>query len=180
MHILAGCAAEAVSYETSRYGQGLLKHSLLLGMCGAALREDEYVDVGKLFHFAAHKVPELAKGIGGIQRPEIAAPKGGASFDVGRLTSEDKVQVPLKSERPLVLRCYFGDKRRRRDLLGLSKRINDVLRDHSARGEEAPVFVDADEFPGAYEMAGDYSIEDDRVTVAVFLGRDEEDVVEME
>ena len=180
MHILAGCAAEAVSYEASQYGQGLLTHSLLLGMRGAALREDEYVDVGKLFAFAADKVPELAKGIGGIQRPELAIPRGGASFDVGRLTSEDKVQVPLKSERPLVLRCYFGNKRRKRDLLGLSKRINDVLRDHSARGHGAPVFVDADEFPGAYQMAGDYAVQDDRVTVAVFVGRGAEDVAEFE
>jgi WD40 repeat protein len=180
MHILAGCAAEAVSYETSRYGQGLLTHSLLLGMRGAALREDEYVDVGKLFHFAADKVPELAKGIGGIQRPELAIPKGGASFDVGRLTSEDKVRVPLKSARPLVLRCYFGDKRRRRDVLGLSKQINDVLRDQSAHGEGAPVFVDADEFPGAYQVAGDYQVEAKDIRVTVFIGRGKVDVAEFE
>ena len=180
MHILAGCAAEAVSYEASQYGQGLLTHSLLLGMRGAALREDEYVDVGKLFAFAADKVPELAKGIGGIQRPELAIPKGGASFDVGRLTSEDKVQVPLKSARPLVLRCYFWDKRRRRDLLGLNKRINDVLRDHSGRGEDAPVFVDADEFPGAFQLTGEYLTEGDSINVTAFLGRGDEDIAEFE
>ncbi len=33
--------------------QGLLTHSLLLGMKGAALREEEYVDVSTLFGFAA-------------------------------------------------------------------------------------------------------------------------------
>src|SRR6202021_1306701 len=68
LHILAGCAADAVSYEASRYGQGVLTYSLLLGMRGARLREGEYVDVVDLFSFAADKVPELARDIGGIQR----------------------------------------------------------------------------------------------------------------
>ena len=37
MHVLAGCAADAVSYEATRYGQGLLTYSLLTGMTGGAL-----------------------------------------------------------------------------------------------------------------------------------------------
>jgi len=45
LYILAGSAADAVSYEASRYGQGLLTYSLLLGMRGAALRENQFVDV---------------------------------------------------------------------------------------------------------------------------------------
>lgn len=36
MYVLSGCAADAVSCEASSYGQGLLTHSLLLGMRGAA------------------------------------------------------------------------------------------------------------------------------------------------
>ena len=35
IHVLAGCAADAVSYEASRYGQGVLTYSLLLAMRGA-------------------------------------------------------------------------------------------------------------------------------------------------
>ncbi|HKI38119.1 MAG TPA: caspase family protein, partial [Gemmataceae bacterium] len=53
MHVLAGCAADSVSYEATRYGQGLLTYSLLLGMRGAKLREGEYVDVVDLFGYAA-------------------------------------------------------------------------------------------------------------------------------
>ncbi|MGH9883231.1 MAG: caspase family protein, partial [Pyrinomonadaceae bacterium] len=51
-HILMGSAADAVSYEASRYGQGLLTYALLKGMKGPALRNDEFVDVRKLFGFA--------------------------------------------------------------------------------------------------------------------------------
>ena len=35
IHVLAGCAADAVSYEASRYGQGVLTYSLLLAMRGS-------------------------------------------------------------------------------------------------------------------------------------------------
>lgn len=37
-HVITGCAADAVSYEASRFGQGLLTYSLLEGMKGASLR----------------------------------------------------------------------------------------------------------------------------------------------
>ncbi len=61
LHILAGCASDSGSYEASRYGQGVLTYSLLLGMRGAALKEDQFVDVGTLFNFAADKVPALCR-----------------------------------------------------------------------------------------------------------------------
>ena len=40
-HILMGSAADAVSYEASQYGQGLLTYALLKGMKGPALNNDE-------------------------------------------------------------------------------------------------------------------------------------------
>ena len=86
MYVLAGSAADAVSYEASLYGQGLLTYSLLFGIKGAALRNSEFVDIMTLFQYSANKVPELAKDIGGVQKPEIRIPHGGQSFDIGRLT----------------------------------------------------------------------------------------------
>ena len=45
MHIITGCTADAVSYEASRFGQGLLTYSLLEGIKGTALRNDRFVDI---------------------------------------------------------------------------------------------------------------------------------------
>jgi len=70
-----GSAADAVSYEATQYEQGLLTYALLQGMRGPALREEEYVDVSKLFQHAADAVPDLALHIGGIQRPGLPLPK---------------------------------------------------------------------------------------------------------
>ncbi len=170
MHILAGCAANSVSYEASRYGQGILTYSLLLGMRGAKLRAGEYVDIVNLFGFAADKVPELAKDIGGVQRPTVASPRGG-SFDIGRISTEDREKVPLQAVKPVLFRSNFQEEVRTRDVLGLGRRVNDRLQDASAAPRGAKlVFVDTDDFPGGIQTTGRYKVEGDKVTVTVKTG----------
>jgi hypothetical protein len=174
MHVLAGCAADAVSYEATRYGQGVLTYSLRLGMQGEALREDQFVDVRGLFEFAADRVPKLAGNVGGIQKPELYSPQGSGSFDIGQLTAADRVQIPLQSERPLVLRSQFQEKEMFADVLELSKHVNELLRTADARSPaESVVFVDAGEqIPGSYLIAGQYQIKGDEVTANVNLFHD--------
>jgi len=78
MFIISGCAADAVSYEASRYGQGLLTYTILQAMKGVALREDKFVDVNTLLNYSREEVPKLAAGVGGIQEPQLLIPKGGS------------------------------------------------------------------------------------------------------
>ena len=129
------------------------------------------MDVSRLFQYAADQVPQLAQNIGGIQRPQIAAPKG-SSFDVGQLTSEDKPRIPLAMVRPLILRASFQHERPPfSDSLGLSRRVDTELRDASdpaARGATI-VFVDADELPGALRLAGRYRQEKDEIWLEAYL-----------
>ena len=173
MHVLAGCAADSVSYEASRYGQGLLTYSLLLGMRGGALQDDEYLDVVRWFDFAATRVPELARDFGGIQRPLVSSPRGN-TFPIARLTGEDKAAVPLRAVRPLFLRSSFQDDKRFRDDLAVTKEVDAALRDVETRGFDAPlVFVDAIECPDAYQMSGRYHREAGKVTVEVRLFKGE-------
>jgi WD40 repeat protein len=160
-HILAGAAADRVSYEASRYGQGLLTYALLSGLRGAALREGEYADISTLFQYAVDEVPKLAKGIGGVQRPLVASPKG-SSFDIGRLTAEDKKQVPLAQVRPLMLRAEIQSEDFM-DTLRLQARLNAALREQNqstARG--ALMFVDADEHPDGWKLRARYRRQEDR------------------
>jgi WD40 repeat protein len=154
-HILAGAAADRVSYEASRYGQGLLTYALLSGLRGAALREGEYADISTLFQYAVDEVPKLAKGIGGVQRPLVASPKG-SSFDIGRLTADDKKRVPLAQIRPLILRADIQSEDFK-DALRLQARLNAALREQNqsaARG--ALMFVDADEHPDGWKLRARY------------------------
>ena len=95
LHILAGCAADAGSYEASRYGQGVLTYSLLFGMRGGSLKEDQFVDVSTLFKFSAQQGAEVGLGIGGIQRPVIASPKGD-TFEIGQVRPTTQPKIPLQ------------------------------------------------------------------------------------
>jgi WD40 repeat protein len=175
-YILAGSAADAVSYEASRYGQGLLTHSLLVGMRGAALRENRFVDVNTWFAFATEEVPKLAKDIGGIQKPRPAIPYGGESFDVGMLLDEDKAQIHVASVRPLFLQSNFQDEVRFIDHLKLAARVNEALREVSVRGAGASlVYVDASEYPDGYLLTGRYRVAGSSVKVRVTLFKGEKE-----
>lgn len=171
-HILMGSAANAVSYEATQYGQGLLTYALLQGIKGAALRENEFVDISRLFNYAADQVPQLARNIGGVQRPLIAAPRG-TSFDIGQLTEAEKRQVPLSTARPLILRPNFLSEDG--DVLELSRLVRKRLDDASVteRGNPAAVvYVDGEEMPGAVRPSGIYTVEGETVTINLVLRQD--------
>jgi hypothetical protein len=177
-HVLMGSAADKVSYETSQFSQGLLTYALLEGMKGAALLKEEFIDVSKLFQYAADRVPELARSIrvGGIQRPLIAAPRG-TSFEVGQLKSEDKQAIPLAREKPLVLRPVFINADQGFDNLELMARVRKRLEEESYAGVRGRagadvVYVEADELPGAVRPFGQYRVEGETVRVTVNLIRD--------
>ena len=173
MFVLAGSAADAVSYEASRYGQGLLTYSLLMGMKGASLRDGDFVDVATLFEFARDNVPQLARGIGGIQEPVVAVPKGGSSFDIGELNATDREAIPLSVERPMILRASFQDRDLFDDHLALGSHVNTALRATGRGADPTIYFVDATDFQDGYRIAGQYSVKDGIVEVVarIFRGR---------
>ncbi|MCB9080251.1 MAG: caspase family protein [Lewinellaceae bacterium] len=80
MFVLAGSAADKVSYEATQYGQGLLTYSLLEGMSGLGLTDDKRVDVMTLFQRSRDRVPELAQGIGVFKPPCWLYPSKGEAL----------------------------------------------------------------------------------------------------
>lgn len=169
-HILMGAAADKQSLEATQYGQGLLTWAILQGMKGAALRDDQFVDVQKLFQHAADEVPRLARSVGGIQKPLIASPRG-TSFDIGQLTAADKPLIPLATVKPMILKVSINSAvPPKKDDIKLSSFINAALREQSAnpRGSGI-VYVDAEELPGAYILSGDYRKQGDNVTIEVYV-----------
>jgi WD40 repeat protein/uncharacterized caspase-like protein len=156
-HILMGSAADKVSYEASRYGQGLLTYSLLQGMRGEALDEGGRLDVANWFRTAQREVPELAQGIGGIQQPVISSP-GGQTFPIALFTPEDRQQIHLPGLKPQLLRARVEDEDQS-DPLQLEEPVRALLRATSipaTRGETRPdpplVYLDqvAGDVAGAY------------------------------
>jgi WD40 repeat protein len=164
MFILTGSAADKVSYEAGQYGQGLLTYSLLQGMSGLALSEDKRVDVMTLFQYSRDKVPDLAKGIGGIQTPVLAFPVSGASFDIGIVDAQTK--IPLAQVKPVFIRNVFQDEDRFDDVLGLADALEKYFRELTAKGAQAEIiFVDVQEYEDAYSIKGRYKVTGEAVEV---------------
>ncbi len=177
MYILTGSAADAVSYEASKFGQGLLTYSIIEGIRGAALREGQLIDVDMLFQYSRDRVPNLARGIGGIQVPQVFSPYGSASFDLGYLTEQDKAEIPLAKEKPVFVMSVLAEASSFDDILGLEKMLDEKLRSVSARGASASfIFFDTRSFPEAYRIRGQYDIEGDKVNVRlnIFYGSETE------
>lgn len=175
LHIISGCTAGQSSYEASQFGQGILTYCLLSGIKGAALRENQYIDINELFQYAREKVPQLAKNLGGIQEPKIFSPYGAESFDIGVLTSEDKEKIPLAKAKPMLIQSNFQAESEFLDYLNLTPKVNAQLMDLSFRGNAAPwVFLDVVHYPDAFRAVGRYTVNGNMINakVLVFKGND--------
>lgn len=158
-HVITGCAADAVSYEASRFGQGLLTYSLLEGMKGASLRENRFLDVSQWFQYARDRVPQLANGLGGIQTPQICSPLNNESFDVAELDDKEKQQIPLAREKPVFIRSLFQEESNFADILGLGKTLDILLNETSEKGRESNyLYIPVDDFPGSFQVLGRYEL----------------------
>ncbi len=178
MFVLAGAAADAVSYETSKYAQGLLTYSLLLGMESSP---DDDIDVSQWFNYAVDKVSELARGIGGIQKPVMNNPaplaragsatvagKSAGSFPVGQLGREARglIKENMKTAVPFVVRASLQDELQYLDRLGLEEALNGALREESAADGPRLSFVDRGSLTGAYRLIGRYRVDGEKLVVS--------------
>lgn len=174
-YVLMGSAADKLSYEATRYAQGLVTYTLLEGLKGAALSEDSYASVVKLFEYAQASVQEKARQQGLEQRPYIIAPETSGSFPIGKFTAAEQGAISLASPLPLILRPTLQNERLRYDNLRLTSLMRQGLRDANyvrARGGQASiVFVDADEMTDAITPSGAYTVEGESLKISVVLVR---------
>jgi hypothetical protein len=165
MFILSGCAADAYSYESSQYGHGLLTYTLLQGMKGAALNEEEYLDVASLFNYSREVVPQLAEGIGGTQVPQMLIPKNG-SFDIGQLKQNDQIKIPLMNPKIVFVRSSFQESNELEDKLNLSEFLDQRLLELSENDINSKfVFFDRRSYPDGIKITGGYQISDGSITL---------------
>jgi len=182
MHIITGSTADAVSYESNQFGQGILTYSLLEGLKGASLKEDKFVDVMLWFQRAKERVPDLASGLGGIQDPVIFSPyvegkykEGAESFEIGELNYEDKELIPLAKSKPIFVLSIFQDDENFDDYLNISEKVDEKFRELTAKGSDAPlILIETRNFPSAYRLRGRYKISGKNIILKVnlFKGKD--------
>jgi uncharacterized caspase-like protein len=170
--VLMGAAASKAGYETSSYGQGLLTYSLLKGIKGAALRDEKFVDVARLFTYAQDEAPRLAESSGTAQQPHFMA-KQGATFDIGMMLPADREQIKLAQSKPLILPPQLFEESAGYDSLDLSKVFREQLREASVTSRINAVLINADEYPGAVKLTGIYQAVGTQVRVRLVLRKDQ-------
>ena len=171
MFVLAGSAADKVSYEASQYGQGLLTYSILQAMSGFKLRNGKYVDISLLFEYARDEVPKMAESIGGIQTPTMLTP-GSGSIDIGIFN--EQVHIPLSPKKPVFVRNYFQEETAFDDVLNIGELLESQLQEITAKGTQASlIYVDIPKYKDAYSIKGLYGLAEGRVSLQakLFKGR---------
>jgi hypothetical protein len=175
--ILMGSAADKPSYEASKYGEGLLTYALLDGMRGRSVAEGGQLIALRWFQDASQEVRILAASIGGVQKPEIAAPEA-TGFPVALLDAADEGRIPLAAVKPELLHLTCHDDNDS-DPLGLGALVRARMREisqPSARGAGEPPIVyldDVDEGPtDALIPKIVYKVTGDSVTLRLRLDRE--------
>ncbi|MCC7465948.1 MAG: caspase family protein, partial [Saprospiraceae bacterium] len=163
--IITGSLADMVSYEASKYGQGLLTYSLLRGMTGPGLKDGRLVDVMTLFQHARDEVPKLAETIKQKQTPVIASE--GDSFPIG--IKDASVSIPVAEEKPVFIQSkffvtgYFGDTL---GGTGLGKYMDQYFFDQRIKGPAAKyVFYDIPNLDDGYSVRGSYTVQNGQVVL---------------
>jgi WD40 repeat protein/uncharacterized caspase-like protein len=161
--IITGSLADMVSFEASKYGQGLLTYSLLRGMTGPGLKDGRMVDVMTLFQHARDEVPKLAESIKQKQTPVIASE--GDSFPIG--IKDATVSIPIAEEKPVFIQSkffevgYFGDTL---GGIGLGKYLDQYFFDQRIKGPAAKfVFYDIPNLDDGYAVRGSYTTQGGQV-----------------
>ncbi len=164
--ILSASAADQSAYESSSFGQGLLTYSLLNGIkTGEGLRDGQYVDVSKWFYYAEDEVTNLAKGINGLQEPQVF---GQASFDIGKVDSSVLNKIKLSSKKIMFTTSNFHNESNFRDNLSLGKMMDNKLNELNYQSNSSMGFSASDE-QNVYSINGAYNIIGNAITVKVLL-----------
>lgn len=172
--LLAGSAADQLSYESANVEHGMLTYSLLEAIDRASadgLRQapsgELFVDVERWLTYAASRVESLKNEVGlkGVQRPEFKRSASGTTFDIGVTTTERRGSVGLKPPKPVVIIGEFEmDKE---DPAGIEDAVKAAMRESTV----VKPWFDLAKHPNVFRIAGSYTQEGSRVLLKVYLQR---------
>ncbi|HZH97692.1 MAG TPA: caspase family protein, partial [Fimbriimonadaceae bacterium] len=172
--LLAGSAADQLSYESANVEHGMLTYSLLEAIDKASaegLRQtpsgELFVDVERWLNYAANRVESLKSEVGlkGVQRPEFKRSTKGASFDIGVTSAERRGALNLKPPKPIVIVGTFQQDEE--DPISLETEVQKSMRDSKA----LKAWFDISKHPNVYRLAGNYTVEGEKVKVKLYLQR---------
>lgn len=181
-YILMGSASDTISYEANQYRQGLLTYSLIEAMTtDRNLRDGKFLDIENWFAFAEDRVEDLAKGIGGIQRPSFFKSNFAKTFDIGRIESDEQKQIHVAQPVPLILQPELREKDKFTDKERLTEKLEARLIEQSFISNRREIstinYSKATSAANGISPRGVYVVNaDNTISVEVSLIREEEEI----
>ncbi len=172
--LLAGAAADKVSYEASRFGQGVLTYALIEGMLGPALDDADLLMVSRWVAWAEAQVPKHAAGIGGVQEP-VARRGSAGDFPLGQLPVTDRPRIELRKVLPVMVSARVVGRGGRQDTLRCTDAINQRLRDKAGRDQATFVHWDSEPIARTWQITGTCARDRSNVVFEGFVTRTAED-----
>lgn len=177
LFLLSGSTADKKSYESSKFGQGLLTYALLTGMRGEGevfyIDDDNapLIDLMRLFSHARDKVPVLAESIREVQTPTLGFPRQVSSIYIGQF--DNASEIPIGREKPVLVRPLFQGGNSFGDEQAFNPELEKQLRREAQRGARAKwVFIDAYRYKNGYTLAGRYTIQGEALKLQANLLKD--------
>ncbi|MFQ3587370.1 MAG: caspase family protein [Fimbriimonadaceae bacterium] len=170
--LLAGSAADQLSYESPNVEHGVLTYALLEAVDRAtadglrlAPSGDLFVDVERWLGYAVARVESLKAELGltGIQRPQFRRSGASASFDVGVTSEANRGMLGLRPPVPVVIVGEFEEDKE--DPAGLEERVREAMRSAT----QVKAWFDVGKHPRVYRIAGSYTSSGSTVRLRVFL-----------
>ncbi len=170
--MLAGSAADQLSYESPNVEHGLLSYSLLEAIdkeAPSAFREGtdgkQFLDVERWLTYAASRVESLKNEVGlkGVQKPEFKRSKSSQTFDIGLTTEKDRGMVGLRPPMPIVIVGAFA--MNEEDPAGLEPLIDTSLR----LCTKIKPWFEVAKHPNVYRVAGSYEMEGDSIQLKLII-----------
>lgn len=167
--ILSASASNQSAYEMGRYSQGLLTYSLLRAIKQQPdiLEQGKYLDVSRWFSAAEKTVTELTKETGARQQPQVIS---NTNFNIGIVDEEVMAKISLQQEKPLFTNSNLqnADENIAYDDKELSKLLDAILSDISARGSDGPIVYTPNLKTGdVWVLSGRYEIKGNSIVARI-------------
>lgn len=170
--VLAGSAADQLSYEAANVDHGMLTYSLLEAIdraTGDGMREapggELFLDVRTWLRYAAERVESLKNevGLSAVQRPELKASPTNQSFDLGVLAKDNKGLVGLRPPKPILILGSFSQDEE--DPINLEP----LMQQEFSGAQLVKYWPEVSKHPNVHRVSGTYTVDGDQVTLKVFI-----------
>ena len=182
LFILSASASNKLAFESDKYAHGYLTYSLLktIKQQPDILEDGKNLNISRWFNAAGKSVSAMANEENNDQKTQIFSV---IDFNIGEVDSSVISHIRIEGEKPMFTSSNFqnADSTVFGDDLGLTKSVNEALREISAKGKESKiVFAMSSPAGDTYSLNGSYKLKDNELKIEIRIKKGKDKLCEFE